>query len=154
MCCICCAVKNQLFAEIQDVSGLGPAFSIGKFDGIVGMGWNQISVLGIPTVFNNAITQRVCSFAADFSCDVLMTTNIPHDSLLTRLSSLSTWARTTASKPCPLHALCALVVYVSALRVQRWRIVFGRNQPCSLHWPAHLHSNHRSGQLIISLSFV
>jgi len=52
-------VQNQLFAEIQDVSGLGQAFSVGKFDGIVGMGWSQISVLGIPTVFNNAITQKL-----------------------------------------------------------------------------------------------
>jgi len=52
-------VKNQLFAEIEDVSGLGPAFSIGKFDGIVGMGFTEISLLKIPPPFIAAVDQRL-----------------------------------------------------------------------------------------------
>jgi hypothetical protein len=46
---------EQTFAEITDVSGLGPAFSLGKFDGILGMAFPTISVDGIPTVFENMV---------------------------------------------------------------------------------------------------
>ena len=35
-------VVKQQFAEIDVVSGLGMAFLIGKFDGILGMGFNSI----------------------------------------------------------------------------------------------------------------
>ncbi len=50
-------VKGQVFAEINNASGLGGAFAIGKFDGILGLGYKSISVFGIPTVFNNAFSQ-------------------------------------------------------------------------------------------------
>merc|ERR1711862_277698 len=40
---------DYLFAEVDDVSGLGVAYSIGKFDGICGMGWDSISVDGVQT---------------------------------------------------------------------------------------------------------
>jgi hypothetical protein len=50
-------VKNVLFAEITDVSGLGLAFKIGKFDGILGLAWPSISVLGMPPVFTMMIEQ-------------------------------------------------------------------------------------------------
>merc|ERR1719356_580729 len=40
---------DYLFAEVNDVSGLGVAYSLGKFDGICGMGWDSISVDGVQT---------------------------------------------------------------------------------------------------------
>merc|ERR1712014_550121 len=40
---------DYLFAEVNDVSGLGVAYSLGKFDGICGMGWDSISVDGVRT---------------------------------------------------------------------------------------------------------
>jgi len=42
-------VEDYLFAEVTDVSGLGVGYSIGKFDGICGMGWDSISVDGVQT---------------------------------------------------------------------------------------------------------
>lgn len=54
-------VTGQLFAEITDVSGLGAAFKVGKFDGILGLGWPSISVNGMPTVFENMIAQKAVS---------------------------------------------------------------------------------------------
>lgn len=50
-------IHNQTFAEINVVSGLGLAFLIGKFDGILGMGWDSISVHGIPTPFTAMMQQ-------------------------------------------------------------------------------------------------
>jgi len=41
--------NDYLFAEVNDVSGLGVAYSLGKFDGICGMGWDSISVDGVQT---------------------------------------------------------------------------------------------------------
>lgn len=52
-------VKGQMFAEITDVSGLGAAFLLGHFDGILGLAFDTISVLGLPTVFNNMIDQKL-----------------------------------------------------------------------------------------------
>lgn len=52
-------IKNQLFGEIYDVAGLGPAFSIGKFDGILGMGFESISMYNISTVFGAAVRQQL-----------------------------------------------------------------------------------------------
>jgi len=42
-------IPDYTFAEVDDTSGLGPAFAIGKFDGICGMGWDDISVDGVVT---------------------------------------------------------------------------------------------------------
>eukprot|EP00038_Savillea_parva_P006565 m.164536 g.164536 ORF g.164536 m.164536 type:complete len:375 (+) comp12440_c0_seq1:179-1303(+) len=50
---------TQTFAQITDPSGLGPAFGIGKFDGIMGMAWQSISVDGIPTPFQDMVAQKV-----------------------------------------------------------------------------------------------
>mmetsp|Transcript_11309 Transcript_11309/g.14884 ORF Transcript_11309/g.14884 Transcript_11309/m.14884 type:complete len:407 (-) Transcript_11309:193-1413(-) len=50
-------IKDQSFAEVQDAGGLGLAYSLGKFDGILGLGFTSISVGGVPTVFENAIKQ-------------------------------------------------------------------------------------------------
>ena len=35
-------VTSQRFAEIQDAGGLGMAYSLGKFDGILGLGFTSI----------------------------------------------------------------------------------------------------------------
>merc|ERR1712127_1039148 len=42
-------IEGYTFAEADDVSGLGPAYGVGKFDGICGMGWDDISVDGVQT---------------------------------------------------------------------------------------------------------
>lgn len=52
-------IRAQRFAEIQDAGGLGYAYALGKFDGILGLGFTSISIDGTPTVFENAIDQHV-----------------------------------------------------------------------------------------------
>jgi len=52
-------VSGQLFGEIYDVSGLGPAYALGKFDGILGMGFESISMYGIQTVFGALLQQKL-----------------------------------------------------------------------------------------------
>jgi len=49
---------TSLFAEITDVTGLGPAYSLGKFDGIAGCAWDTISVDGIPPIFTDFISEK------------------------------------------------------------------------------------------------
>lgn len=51
-------VQGQRFAEIEDAGGLGLAYSIGKFDGILGLGFTSISIDGATTVFENAMKQN------------------------------------------------------------------------------------------------
>lgn len=52
-------LKGYTFAEITDVSGLGMAYSVGRFDGILGLGWDDISIDGIPTVLTQLIKNKV-----------------------------------------------------------------------------------------------
>merc|ERR1712022_47786 len=42
-------IPDYTFAEVDNTKGLGPAFAIGKFDGICGMGWDDISVDNVKT---------------------------------------------------------------------------------------------------------
>lgn len=61
------ALDKYEFAEINEVSGLGMAYKMGQFDGILGLGWDSISVDGIPTVLtelikNNVISKPIFSF--------------------------------------------------------------------------------------------
>merc|ERR1719439_285765 len=42
-------LANYLFAEVDNTKGLGPAFAVGHFDGICGMGWDDISVDHVET---------------------------------------------------------------------------------------------------------
>jgi hypothetical protein len=51
-------IDGQRFAEVQDAGGLGLAYSLGKFDGILGLGFTSISVDGTPTCFENLIKQN------------------------------------------------------------------------------------------------
>jgi saccharopepsin len=56
-------VKGQLFAEVSKVS-FGPlniAFAAGKFDGLLGLGFNSISQYNIPTPFEAMIDQKLIS---------------------------------------------------------------------------------------------
>jgi hypothetical protein len=52
-------ISGQRFAEVQDAGGLGLAYALGKFDGILGLGFTSISIDNTPTVFENAISQNV-----------------------------------------------------------------------------------------------
>ena len=51
-------IDAQDFAEVTDAGGLGVAYSLGKFDGILGLGFSSISIGGRTTVFENAIKQN------------------------------------------------------------------------------------------------
>lgn len=44
---------------LADVTGLGPAFSLGKFGGILGMAFDSISVDDLPTFFSDLVKQGV-----------------------------------------------------------------------------------------------
>lgn len=52
-------VVQQGFAEVTDASGLGAAYSLGKFDGILGMAFPVLSVNKIPTAFENLYNQNL-----------------------------------------------------------------------------------------------
>merc|ERR1712118_321465 len=54
-------VPETLFAEISTVS-FGPlniAFALGKFDGILGLGFSKISEYGIPTAFETMVQKKL-----------------------------------------------------------------------------------------------
>merc|ERR1719313_2568334 len=56
-------VKGQAFAEVSTVS-FGPlniAFAMGKFDGLLGLGFKSISQYNIPTPFETMIDQKLIS---------------------------------------------------------------------------------------------
>lgn len=50
-------VSSQKFATIHDAGGMGIAYAFGYFDGILGLGFDSISVNGVKTVFHNAVEQ-------------------------------------------------------------------------------------------------
>lgn len=50
-------VKEQDFAEVTDASGLGGAYKLGKFDGILGLAFPVLSVNKVPTAFQNLVEQ-------------------------------------------------------------------------------------------------
>lgn len=50
-------VENQMFAEVTDATGLGAAYKLGKFDGILGMAFPILSVNSVPTPFENIVDQ-------------------------------------------------------------------------------------------------
>jgi len=58
---------DYTFAEVNNTKGLGPAFAVGKFDGICGLGLSGISVDGVPTplqalMSSGALSQNVFAF--------------------------------------------------------------------------------------------
>lgn len=50
-------VKDQDFAEIDNAKGLGLGYKLGKFDGIMGLGFDTISVGGVNSPFHNMVEQ-------------------------------------------------------------------------------------------------
>lgn len=52
-------VPNQIFAEVTDASGLGAAYKLGKFDGILGLAFPILSVNKVPTAFQNLVEQNL-----------------------------------------------------------------------------------------------
>eukprot|EP00904_Undaria_pinnatifida_P002144 jgi/Undpi1/11930/HiC_scaffold_4.g01629.m1 len=48
-------LEEQTFAEVKDAKGLGLAFILGKFDGIMGLAFDEISVQGVPTPFGRLV---------------------------------------------------------------------------------------------------
>jgi len=56
-------VKSQIFAEVTDASGLGAAYKLGKFDGILGLAFPILSVNKVPTVFENLVSQGLVADA-------------------------------------------------------------------------------------------
>jgi hypothetical protein len=49
-------VPQQMFAEVTDAAGLGAAYKLGKFDGILGMAFPILSVNSVPTPFENIVS--------------------------------------------------------------------------------------------------
>jgi len=52
-------ISNQKFAEVSNAGGLGVGYVMGKFDGILGLGFEGLALGGATTVFKNAIDQGV-----------------------------------------------------------------------------------------------
>jgi hypothetical protein len=52
-------VTSQIFAEVTDASGLGLAYALGKFDGILGMAYQSIAVGGVMPVFQTMLKEGV-----------------------------------------------------------------------------------------------
>jgi hypothetical protein len=50
-------VSGQKFAEVDDAGGLGVGYVMGKFDGILGLGFEGLALGDARTVFGNAIDQ-------------------------------------------------------------------------------------------------
>eukprot|EP00903_Cladosiphon_okamuranus_P020328 g18651.t1 len=48
-------LEDQTFAEVENAKGLGLAFIMGKFDGIMGLAFDEISVEGVPTPFGRLV---------------------------------------------------------------------------------------------------
>jgi len=51
-------VTNQTFAEVTNATGIGAAYAIGPWDGILGMAWPSISVTMAMPPFFNLLTQN------------------------------------------------------------------------------------------------
>jgi len=56
-------VQSQEFAQVTDASGLGAAYKLGKFDGILGLAFPILSVNKVPTVFENIVSQGLVDSA-------------------------------------------------------------------------------------------
>jgi len=65
-------IKDQKFAEVSNAGGLGVGYVMGKFDGILGLGFEGLALGDASTVFKNAIDQGAVAlsvFAFDLGND-------------------------------------------------------------------------------------
>jgi hypothetical protein len=53
------ALPSYTFAEVNNTKGLGLGYAVGKFDGICGMGWDDISVDGVKTPVRALVDNKV-----------------------------------------------------------------------------------------------
>jgi hypothetical protein len=53
------SIPHQTFAEITDTKGLGLAYKLGKFDGILGMAFDSISIDNVASPFYNLMQEGV-----------------------------------------------------------------------------------------------
>lgn len=51
-------IQNQRFAEVYDARAMGIDYSIGRYDGILGLGFSSLSVDGATPVFENAVQKN------------------------------------------------------------------------------------------------
>ena len=51
-------VTDYTFAEVDNTKGLGPAWAAGHFDGICGMGWDDISVDHVTTPLRALVNSK------------------------------------------------------------------------------------------------
>merc|ERR1711964_445415 len=65
-------IKNQIFAEATEEPGL--AFAFGRFDGILGLGFDTISVNKIPPPFYKMIDQKLLDEPVSLSTSETPTT--------------------------------------------------------------------------------
>merc|ERR1712232_1031046 len=49
-------LKDFTFAEVDNTKGIEAVYRKGKFDGILGLGWDSLSVGRVPTVMSKLIT--------------------------------------------------------------------------------------------------
>jgi len=54
-------ISNQSFAEVKNVTGLGEIYTLSEFDGILGMGFDDISIGKVITPFHNLYLQGLIS---------------------------------------------------------------------------------------------
>ena len=64
---------SRVAHQVSDAKGLGLAFMIGKFDGILGLAFDDISVEGVPTPFSRLVEageldEPVCCVVICFLC--------------------------------------------------------------------------------------
>eukprot|EP01062_Namystynia_karyoxenos_P014400 TRINITY_DN1518_c0_g1_i3.p1 TRINITY_DN1518_c0_g1~~TRINITY_DN1518_c0_g1_i3.p1 ORF type:complete len:563 (+),score=254.98 TRINITY_DN1518_c0_g1_i3:73-1689(+) len=52
------SIPDYTFAEVNNTKGLGLGYSIGKFDGICGLGWDGISVDGVETPLRALVNSK------------------------------------------------------------------------------------------------
>eukprot|EP00948_MAST-09A_sp_MAST-9A-sp1_P004276 g4276.t1 len=72
-------VDDYTFAEVNNTKGLGKAYTIGKFDGILGLGWDRLSVNKVKTPFQAVIDSGLVE---DQSFSFFLGNNAPSELVL------------------------------------------------------------------------